>query len=108
MYLAFVDLSKAYDSIPRDTLWRVLHAYEVDEKLVQLLQDLHTGTRAAVKLAGGLSEWFDIKNGVRQGCVIAPLLFNVFFDCVVRSALAAMPEGCGVSLKTKFGLSCRW
>jgi hypothetical protein len=33
-----------------------------------------------------------------QGCVIAPLLFNVFFDCVVRLSLAEMPEGCGVRL----------
>jgi hypothetical protein len=42
--------------------------------------------------------WFDIGRGVRQGCAIAPLLFNVFFDCVVRLSLAEMPEGCGVRL----------
>jgi hypothetical protein len=98
LYLAFVDLRKAYDSIHRDALWRILRAYGVDDKLVELLMDLHTGTQAAVKLAGNVSDWFEIECGVRQGCVIAPLLFNVFFDCVVRQALAAMPEGCGVQL----------
>ena len=44
------------------------------------------------------SEWFDICRGVRQGCVIVPLLFNIYFDCVVRLSLAEMPEGCGVRL----------
>lgn len=98
LYMAFVDLTKAYDSIPRHALWCVLRAYGVHDKLVQLLIDLHTGTQAAIKLAGRVGEWFDISTGVRQGCVIAPLLFNVFFDCVVRQAQAAMPEGCGVQL----------
>lgn len=66
--------------------------------MVDLLADLHTGTQAAVKLAGSKGDWFDIDRGVRQGCVIAPLLFNTFFDCVVRLAVSRMPEGCGVQL----------
>jgi len=106
LYLAFVDLRKACDSIPRDALWRVLSAYGVDPKLIndlkviELLADLHTGTQAAVKLAmaGENGSWFDISRGVRQGCVIAPLLFNIYFDCVVRLSLAEMPDGCGVRL----------
>jgi hypothetical protein len=94
LYLAFVDLRKAYDSIPRDALWRVLSAYYVEPKVIELLADLHTGTQAAVKLANQHGDWFDIGRGVRQGCVIAPLLFNVFFDCIVRLSLAEMPDGC--------------
>lgn len=70
----------------------------MDAKIIELLADLHTGTQAAVKLAGVHGEWFNISRGVRQGCVIAPLLFNTFFDCVVRLALAEMPDGCGVRL----------
>jgi hypothetical protein len=70
----------------------------VEPQVVALLADLHTGTQAAVKLAGSKGEWFDISHGVRQGCVIAPLLFNIFFDCVVRLALSEMPDGCGVDL----------
>ncbi len=98
LYLAFVDLRKAYDSIPRGALWRVLTAYGVDPQVVDLLADLHTGTQAAVKLAGSTGDWFGIDRGVRQGCVIAPLLFNTFFDCVVRLAVSRMPDGCGVQL----------
>jgi hypothetical protein len=50
------------------------------------------------RLAGSKGDWCDIDRGVRQGCVIAPLLFNTFFDCVVRLAVSRMPEGCGVQL----------
>jgi hypothetical protein len=98
LHMAFVDLRKAYDSVPRDALWRVLRVYGVHQKLVELLEDLHTGTQAAVRMGGGLSEWFDVQSGVRQGCVIAPLLFNIYIDFVVKQALALMPEGCGVKL----------
>ena len=94
----FVDLRKAYDSVPRDTLWRILHVYGVHTKLIELLMDLHTGTQAAVRMGGVVSEWFDVHGGVRQGCVIAPLLFNIYMDFVVRQAMAQMPEGCGVKL----------
>jgi hypothetical protein len=96
LYMAFVDLRKAYDCIPRDALWRVLSAFGVPDKLVALLADLHCGTVAAVKLGCSIGEWFPIGRGVRRA--VAPLLFDVFFDCVVRVALAEMPAGCGVSL----------
>jgi hypothetical protein len=49
-------------------------------------------------MGGVVSEWFDVHGGVRQGCVIAPLLFNIYMDFVVRQAMAQMPEGCGVKL----------
>jgi endonuclease/exonuclease/phosphatase family metal-dependent hydrolase len=98
LFTAFVDLRKAYDCVPREALWKVLRVYGVHEKLVQLLEDLHIGTQAAVKLGGAVSEWFEVKSGVRQGCVIAPLLFNIYMDFVVRQALAQMPPDCGVKL----------
>lgn len=47
LYLAFVDLRKACDSIPRDALWRVLSANGVEPWVVELLSDLHTGTQAS-------------------------------------------------------------
>ena len=51
-----------------------------------------------MRLGGKLSEWFDVRSGVRQGCVIAPVLFNIYIDFVVKQALAQMPDGCGVEL----------
>jgi hypothetical protein len=98
-YMAFVDLRKAYDSVPRDLLWLALRQYGVHPQLQALLLDLHVGTQAAVKLDGVRSrEWFHVDVGVRQGCVIAPLLFNLFMDMMVKVALARMPADCGVHL----------
>jgi len=69
----------------------VLRIYGADDKLVDLLVvDWNTGTQAAVRMAGQLSGWFGVGSGVRQGCVIAPLLFNAYMDSVVKQALATM------------------
>jgi hypothetical protein len=63
-----------------------------------LLEDLHVGTLVAVKLGGQVGKEFTIISSVHQGCVVAPLLFNVLLDFVVRHALADMPEEVGVSM----------
>jgi hypothetical protein len=71
-------------------------------KLVELLQDLHTGSTATIKAFGGKLEPFEIKGGVQQGCNIAPLLFNIFLDYVVKQALPhfqAASHRVGVSVK---------
>jgi hypothetical protein len=103
MAVAFVDYSKAYDCINRAALWKVLKLYNVHPHIINLLEDLHTDTAAAVRLAGKIGHEFPVSSGVRQGCVIAPTLFNVFIDHIVKKALDMMPEGAGVSVVTRAG-----
>jgi hypothetical protein len=74
----------------------VLAAYHVPEKIIRLLKNLHDGTVSCVRMYGQESECFETRTGVRQGCIIAPLLFNVFLDCIVRIALERMPGDSGV------------
>ena len=50
-------LRKAYDSVPRESLWQMC-VYGVHAKLVELLEDLYKGTQAAVRMGGSMSEWF--------------------------------------------------
>jgi hypothetical protein len=50
--MAFIDLTKAYDWVNKDALWRILRVYMVPSKIVQLLEDLQVGTLAAVRLGG--------------------------------------------------------
>ena len=72
MYLCFVDLRKAYDSVSRDALWVVLQKrYQVPGKLLRILKALHRDTGGAVRAYGKVSKEFPIKNGVRQGNVLA-------------------------------------
>ena len=95
---AYVDLRKTFDSVNRDVLWSVLALREIPLKLVNLISGLYSGTESAVKCDGTISDYFPVNTGVRQGCVLAPTLFNTCTDHV----LGRMSErsDCGVSFGT--------
>lgn len=101
LYAAFVDLRKAFDSVNRDALWVVLLASGVPEELVRILADLHQDSTCRIRVGVSRSRPFSMEWGVQQGCPLAPFLFNLFMDWVVREALAACP-GSGVSLRYSF------
>ena len=87
LYMCFVDLQKAYDSVDRTLLWKILARYGVPAKMISVIRQFHDGMRACVRLDDGeCSEWFDVLQGLRQGCVLAPLLFNIFFTAVLTVA----------------------
>lgn len=86
VHMCFIDLKAAYDSVNRDTLWTVLERYGVPRKLRSLIKALYHKTDAAVRVNGELTEWFEVKTGLRQGCLLSPALFNVYIDFVVREA----------------------
>ncbi|CAM9372832.1 unnamed protein product, partial [Ascophyllum nodosum] len=84
LFMCFIDLQKAYDSVDRSLLWKVLARYGVPAKLISIIRQFHDGMRACVRLdSGEMSEWFAVEQGLRQGCVIAPDLFNTFFVAVL-------------------------
>jgi hypothetical protein len=84
LHAAFVDFRKAFDSVNRAALWRLLQARGVSPKLVELIEDLYSGCEARVSIGGHESEWFPMSTGVRQGCPMSPTLFNVFMDFMAR------------------------
>jgi hypothetical protein len=101
MHAVFIDLTKAYDTVNREGLWLVLRKFGFPEKMVSVIRSLHEGTRAAVVMSGGQSEWFEIRNGLRQGCVLAPNLFSLFIAAVMLEAFEGLEiaEGEGVYVK---------
>ena len=92
-YIAFIDFKAAFDSVPRDSLWKILQICGVPQELSVLVRQLYTDTRSAVRLASSLSEEFTIKTGVKQGCVIAPELFNCVIDHLMRRLLSRCSLG---------------
>jgi hypothetical protein len=64
LHLAFIDLTKAYDSVNRNALWQVLYTYGVPTRLIDLLEDLHLRTQATVLFGGHLGGNFPVTNGV--------------------------------------------
>ena len=87
-YIAFIDFKAAFDSVSRDSLWKILQICGVPHELSVLVRQLYTDTRSAVRLASSLSEEFSIETGVKQGCVIAPDLFNCVIDHLMRRLLS--------------------
>ena len=87
-YIIFINLRKAYDSVNRAVLWNILQrAYSIPVKLINIIQALHNNTRASIRAYGKNSPEFDVGIGVWLGCVMAPVLFNLFFDVVTKLAL---------------------
>jgi hypothetical protein len=98
LFAAFIDLKKAFDSVNREALWHILANRGINEHLIALIKDLYTGTEACVVANGCESEWFQMHSGVRQGCPLSPLLFNVYIDHIFRCALAKLPPDNGYNI----------
>ena len=91
--LCFIDLQKAYDSVDRTFLWQVLARFGVPPQMIRVTRHFHDGIRACVRNDDGVcSEWFEVAQGLRQGCVLVPLLFNIFFAAMLLVALQRFSE----------------
>ena len=79
LWIAFVDLEKAFDRVPRESLWWALRSAGVDEWIVDVIRAMYCDSCTSVKLQECESTEFEVKVGVHQGSVLSPLLF---FHCV--------------------------
>jgi len=71
----YVNQKAVFDSVDRPALWLLLHSLGIPLTMVSLILELYTGTLSSVRMERVMSDWFEIKSGVRQGCTIAPSLF---------------------------------
>lgn len=105
-FLTFIDLRKAYDSVSRPALWRALEVLGVPPQLVRLIASFHDNMSAKVRVNDGHTAQIPVNNGLRQGCSMAPVLFNLFFALVFEKWREEMADQCpdhGVSLRFKVG-----
>ena len=96
LYLLFIDFEKAFDSVDRDCLWRVLKYYRIPEKIVDMIIALYEESECCVKTENGTTRFFKIMSGVRQGCVLSPMLFIIIMDYALR-----FTSGYGVKVSNK-------
>ena len=93
LYVCFIDFEKAFDSVDRQAICDILRHYSVPDKIISVIRRLYEGFACQVIHSGRLLEDFDISTGVRQGCMLSPLLFLVVLDWVTRTAYAGSGKG---------------
>ena len=95
---AFIDFSKAFDSVSRNMMQKIMVAYGIPGKVVEMIMRLYNGSKAHVMTPDGPSDEFNITAGVLQGDTLAPFLFVIIVDWVMRNAIEEAGEGVGFSL----------
>ena len=95
-FVAYVDFSKAYDRLHRDLLWYKLRKMGLHGNLLDALKSLYSGVSGSVRLNGHMSEWFNINTGLKQGCVISPLLFNLYVNDIAQN-IKSLDKGININ-----------
>ena len=101
LYVNFVDFLKAFDSLHRDTLWQLLRHYGIPAKLTRIIKESYEGMACQVVHGGQLTRRFDVKTGVRQGCLLSPFLFLLAIDWVMRQTTDGQRDGIQWTLWTQ-------
>jgi len=89
----FIDFTKAFDSVHRPSLWRILKKYGFPSDFIDIIQNLYDEGQSTVKWSGTIGKWFKVMTGVRQGCILSPVLFALPIDWVMRTALTSLDVG---------------
>ena len=84
IFSCFVDFSKAFDTIPRDLLFEKLLKYGINGKFFNNIKTMYTNDNCCIKVGNKLTESFLANQGVKQGCILSPLLFNIFIADIVE------------------------
>jgi hypothetical protein len=93
LFLFFLDIKKAYDRVWRNGLWISLINKGIAGQMLLVLQSIYSRVSAKVKTHAGSSEAFDILIGVKQGCVLSPILFNIFLNSFIVALSKPMKNG---------------
>lgn len=101
LYMIFIDLSKAFDTVDRSTLWILLRRYGCPETFVKLIQEFHDGMAGSVSVGGTITDPFEISHGLKQGCVLAPTLFTLFLGAVLSAASEHLSMGVFIRTRTE-------
>nr|VZI06546.1 unnamed protein product [Spirometra erinaceieuropaei] len=100
LYSTFVDLTKAFDTVNREGLWKIMQKFGCPERFTQMVRQLHDGMIARVTVNGAVSEAFAVTNGVKQVCVLAPTLFRLMFSAMLMDAYRDERPGIRIAYRT--------
>ena len=86
IYFCFTDYAKAFDCMDHNKLWKILQEMGIPEHITCHLRNLYAGQEATVRTGHGTKDWFQIRKGAHQGCLLSPCLFNSYAEHIMRNA----------------------
>ena len=84
--ISFIDYAKVFDCVDYNKLWKILKEMGIPEHLTCLLRNLYAGQEARVRTEHGKTDWFQIRKGAWQGCILSACLFNLHAEYIMRKA----------------------
>jgi uncharacterized protein YukE len=84
IHACFIDMEKAFDRVKREDIWKILENRGIEKDLIQNIQSLYEKTESYIRLRNEKSKPFANKIGLRQGCILSPLLFNLMLDEAIK------------------------
>ena len=90
LYMTFVDLTNAFDKVSRERLWKFMAKFGCPAKFIAMVRQFHDGMLAS---DGEFSDPFPVTNGVKQGCVLASILFSMMFSAMLTDAFQDVDNG---------------
>nr|VZI08286.1 unnamed protein product [Spirometra erinaceieuropaei] len=100
LYSTFLDLTKAFDTVNREGLWKIMQKFGCPERFTQMVRQRHDGMVARVTDNGAVSEALAVTNGVKQGCVLAPTLSSLMFPAMLMDAYRDECPGIRIAYRT--------
>ena len=74
-----------FDCVDHNKLWKILKEIRIPDDLTCLLRNLYAGQEATVRTGHGTTDWYQIRKGVHQGCILSPCLFNLYAEYIMRN-----------------------
>ena len=93
LYLAFIDLTKAFDLVSRTGLFKLHEKFGCPPKFLSITASFHVNMSGTVSFYGEISEPFKVDSGEKQGCVLLPTLFGIFFSFMLTYAFGTASDG---------------
>ena len=99
--MTFTGFGNSFDSVKREVMWSTLQEYGIPRKIIQIIKILYDNFRCKISHEGKLSEFIEVRNGVRQGCILSPTLFLLISDSVMKRVKGLRKRGIQWSMRER-------